>query len=186
MTVLATIQELSAAGRHQECLQACQNALQVNPEEVYACKYAGKSLLALGEYEKAQQCLEKAHHLDDRDPEIVKDIGNIYLNLNENDTALGWYVKALEIDTFYAPALNNIANLKLQSGNPQEAIDLFKQAMKSDPKFIQSYLGAAASFLALGDVDQGESYAMNALAINATAPKVNEILGNIYHIKDKI
>ena len=64
VTDLPTIQEFSAAGRHQECLQACQNALQANPEETYAYKYAGKSLLALGQYEKAQQCLIKAHQLD--------------------------------------------------------------------------------------------------------------------------
>ena len=60
MTNLATIQELSAAGRHQECLQACQNALQGNPEEAFAYKYAGQSLLALGQLEKAHQCLDKA------------------------------------------------------------------------------------------------------------------------------
>ena len=85
MTDLAAIQELSAAGRHQECLQACQNALQANQEETYAYKYAGKSLLALGQFEKAQQCLLKAHQLDSNDPETAKDIGNISLNLgNQN------------------------------------------------------------------------------------------------------
>lgn len=78
MADLATIQELSAAGRHQECLQACQNALQATPEETYAYKYAGKSLLALGQLEKAQQCLAKAHQLDSTDPETIKDIGNIF------------------------------------------------------------------------------------------------------------
>ena len=101
MTDLRTIQELSVAGRHQDCLQACQNVLQVNPEETYAYKYAGKSLLALGQFEKAQQCLLKAHQLDGRDPEIVKDIGNVFLNLNNKDIALEWYEKALEIDNYY-------------------------------------------------------------------------------------
>ena len=117
VTDLTTIQELSAAGRHQECLLACQNALQVNPEEVYAYKYAGKSLLALGQFEKAQQCLVKAHQLDGSDPETVKDIGNIFLNLGNKDTALEWYEKALEININYAPAINNLASLKRQSGN---------------------------------------------------------------------
>ena len=111
MTDLAAIQELSTAGRHQDCLQACQNALKANPEEIYAYKYAGKSLLALGQFEKAQQCLVKAHQLDSSDPEIAKDIGNIFLNLGNQDTALGWYEKALAINNNYAPALNNLANM---------------------------------------------------------------------------
>ena len=148
MTDLATIQELSTAGRHQECLQACQNALEVNPEETYAYKYAGKSLLALGKFDEAKQRLDKAHQLDGSDPEIAKDIGNICLNLGNKDIALGWYVKALEINNSYAPAFNNIANLKRQGGNHQEAIDLFKRAIQTDPKLFQAYVGAAASFLA--------------------------------------
>ena len=102
MTDLATIQELSAAGRHQECLQACQYALQANPEEIYGYKYAGKSLLGLGQFEKAQECLVKAHQLDGSDPEIMKDIGNIFLRLSNEGAALGWYEKALEINNQYA------------------------------------------------------------------------------------
>ena len=174
-----TIQELSAAGRHQECLQACQTALQVNPEESYVYKYAGKSLLALGQVEKAQECLVKAHELDGSDPEIAKDIGNIFLNLGNQNTALGWYEKALEINNNYGPAINNLANLKRQSGNNQEAVDLYKRAIQVDPRLIQAYVGAAASFLTLGDLDQAESFATQALAINESDPGVNEILGII-------
>ena len=67
-----TIQELSSTGRHQECLEACQQLLQSEPEHPLPWKYAGKSLLALGQFEKAQQCLAKAHQLDTRDPETIK------------------------------------------------------------------------------------------------------------------
>ncbi len=177
------IQELSSTGHHQECLQACQNVLQGNPEEAFAYKYAGKSLLALGQFDKAQQCLVKAHQLDASDPEIAKDIGNSFLNLGNTDNALQWYGKALEINNNYAPAFNNIASLKRQSGNVQEAIDLFKRAIQVDPKLIQAYVGAAASFLALGDLDQAASFAGEALAINESTPGINEILGIIFQNK---
>jgi len=49
MADLATIKKLSAAGRHQECLQACQQLLQSEPKNPFVWKYAGKSLLALGQ-----------------------------------------------------------------------------------------------------------------------------------------
>ena len=179
MTDMATIQELSAAGRHQECLQACQNALQGNPEETFAYKYAGKSLLALGQLEKAQQCLLKAHELDGNDPETAKDIGNIFLNLGNKENALQWYKKSLKINNDYAPAINNLANLKRQSGSNQEAIDLFKRAIQADPQLIQAYLGAAQSLLTLRDLDQAESFATQAIEINESFPGVNEILGII-------
>ncbi|KGG31072.1 MULTISPECIES: tetratricopeptide repeat protein [unclassified Prochlorococcus] len=69
-----TFQDLSSTGRHQECLKACQQLLQSEPENSSAWKYAGKSLLALGQFKKAKQCLTKAHQLDNKDPEIIKDI----------------------------------------------------------------------------------------------------------------
>ena len=179
------IQALSLAGSYQECLQACQNSLQGNPEDTYAYKYAGKSLLALGQFEKAQQCLVKAHQLDSKDPETIKDIGNTFLNLGNKDAAAQWYEKALGLNNNYAPAVNNLANLKRQSGNQQEAIDLFMRAIHADPTLIQAYVGAAASFLAIGDLDQAELYATQALEVNESASGTNEILGIISQNKSK-
>ena len=172
-----TIQELSSTGHHQECLQACQQLLQSEPKNPLPWKYAGKSLLVLGQFEKAQQCLIKAHQLDDKDPEITKDIGSTFLNLGRREDAIGWYRKSLEINKNYAPAINKIANIKRQSGNNQEAVNLFKQAIQADPQLIQAYAGAAASSLALGDLDQAESLARRALEINKDVPGINEILG---------
>ena len=104
-----TIQELSSNGRHQECLDACQQLLQNEPENPYSWKYAGKSFLALGQFEKAQQCLAKAHQLDTSDPETAKDIGNSFLNLGNKDAASKWYEKSLSVNNNYAPAINNLA-----------------------------------------------------------------------------
>nr|WP_274704359.1 tetratricopeptide repeat protein [Synechococcus sp. AH-551-E02] len=147
-------------------------------------KFAGKSLLFLGQFEKAQQCLTKAHQLDATDPETTQDIGNTYLNLGSTDNATKWYKKSLEINNSYAPAFNNLANIKRQSGNTQEAIDLFKRAIQIDPQLIQAYVGAAASLLALRDLDQAEALATKAIEINAHAPGINEILGIIFQNKD--
>ena len=186
LTDLALIQQLAFSGRHQECLQSCQKALQANPSDTSTYKYAGKSLLALGQFEKALHCLLKAHQFDGSDPEIVKDIGNIHLSLGNIGTALRCYEQALEINTNYAPAFNNIGKLKRQSGDYQEAIELFKQAIHFDPKLIQAYTGAALSFLELGALDQAALFAAQALDINEHAPGVNEILGIVFQNKNKI
>ncbi len=175
-----TIQELSSTGRHQDCLQACQLLLQSEPENPLPWKYAGKSLLALGQFKKAQQCLTNAHQLDTSDPETTKDIGNAYLNIGNTENATKWYEKSLEINNHYAPAINNLANVKRKSGDHKEAVNLFKRALQADPQLIQAYSGAAASFLVLGDLEQAEYFATEAIKINALAPGINEILGIIF------
>ena len=106
---------------------ACHSTLEINPEEIYPYKYAGKSLLELGQLEKAKQYLLKAHQLDSSDPETIKDIGNVFLSLGNNSTALRWYEKALDINSNYAPALNNIASIKKFSGSIEEALCFFSE-----------------------------------------------------------
>ncbi|QNI59905.1 TPR repeat-containing protein [Synechococcus sp. BIOS-U3-1] len=181
-----TIQDLSSAGQHQECLQACQKLLQSEPENPFAWKYAGKSLIALQQFERARQFLAKAHQIDKNDPETMKDIGNIYLNTKNKIIAIKWYKKALEANNLFAPAINNLANLKKQDGNHKAAIDLFKQSIEADPKLIQSYIGAAASFLELGELDQATSLAKKALKMNKDVQTINEILGVIFQKKNNI
>ncbi len=178
-----TIKELSSTGSHQECLQACHQLLQSEPENPLPWKYAGKSLLALGQFEKAQQCLIKAHQLDTKDPETTENIGNIYLNLGHTEEATQWYKRSLQINNNYAPAICNIANIKRQSGNNQEAVNLFEQAIQADPQLVQAYAGAATSSLALGDLDQARSFAIRAIEINAHAPGINEIMGITFQSK---
>ncbi|WP_186539243.1 tetratricopeptide repeat-containing sulfotransferase family protein [Synechococcus sp. BIOS-E4-1] len=140
-------------------------------------------MLALEQFEKAQQCLVKAYQLDGSDPETAKDIGSIFLRLGNQNTALAWYEQALEIDNDYAPALNNIANIKRDLGSNHEAIDMYKRAIEIDPKLIQAYKGAAISFVVLGDLDHAASFAKQALAINASTPGINEILGIVFQNK---
>ena len=183
---LETVKDLSASGRYEDCLQACQKLLQREPEHTCSWKYAGKSLLALGQFEKAQQCLAKAHQLDTSDPETIKDIGNTFLSLGNKDAAAQWYEKSLGVNHNYAPAINNLANLKRKGGNNQEAVDLFKRAIQTDPKLIQAYVGAAASLLALRDLDQAEAFATQAIKINAHSPGINEILGIIFQNKKTV
>ncbi len=184
MTLRANIQELLYSERYQECIEACQNILKENHEEISAWKYAGKSLLALGHIQKAQQCLAKAHELNQSDPEIANEIGNTFLKLGGNDSALEWYEKAIEIKSDYAPALSNIANLKRQSGKLQEAIALFQKAIQADPKLVQAYVGSAAIYLTVGELDQSESLANQALELNKDTPFANEILGIVLQKKN--
>ena len=180
MTDLATIQELSAAGRHQECLQACQNALQGNPEEAYAYKYAGKSLLALGQLEKAQQCLDKAHQLDSSDPETIKDIGNIFNTLQNDAEAIRLYKAALSIDPNYTPAINNLGLIAKRQGNLTAAEQLVKKARDLDQSFALYHMNLGGIYKDLGNLDQALDATLKSLELNPDNATALTNLGGIY------
>ena len=87
-----------------------------------------------------------------------------------------------EINNNYTPAINNIANIKRQSGNNQDALNLFKQAIQADPQLVQAY-AAAASSLALGDLDHAETSRQQALEINAKAPGTTKSWESVFQNK---
>ncbi|WP_413681820.1 tetratricopeptide repeat protein [Prochlorococcus sp. MIT 1323] len=180
MTDLAAIKELSATGRHQECLQACQNTLQGNPQEAFAYKYAGKSLLALGQLEKAHQCLAKAHQLDQTDPEIAKDIGNIFNATKNQDEAEQYYKIALSIDPNYAPALNNLGLIAKQKGDLQGAVTLLKTAVEIDPTFAPFQMNLGLIYKDLGNLDQALTSTLTSLELKPDNPDAHLNLGGIY------
>ena len=91
--------------------------------------------------------------------------------------------KSLIINNKYAPAIGNIANIKKQRGNNQESLDLYKKAIQADPQLAQAYVGAAASALTLGDLEQAQTIATQAITINSKVPGINEILGIIFQNK---
>ena len=176
---LATIQQLSVAGRHQECFQVCQEALRAASEDALFYKYAGKSLLALGQVEQAQHYLLKAHQLEKRDPEIVKDIGNCLNAVHNYVEAIKAYKQALSIDPNYSPALNNLAIYARQSGQIEESIELFNKAIRSQPEFLAAYLNISGSFRELGQPDKALIAILKAIELKPDYADSHMNLGSI-------
>ena len=116
-----TIQELYSTGRHQECLQACQQLLQNEPETPSPGSMQVNHSSPWGNLTKLSSAYKSPTARHQR-PEITKDIGNIFLNLGDKDAASQWYEKSLSINNNYAPAINNLANLMRQGRNNQEVL----------------------------------------------------------------
>ena len=176
----SSIQELASTGRHQECLQACQQLLQDEPDNPVSWKYAGKSLLALGQFEKAQQCLAKAHQLDNKDPEIIKDIGNIFNALQNDAEAIRLYKAALSIDQNYAPAINNLGLIAKRHGNLVAAEQLVKRACDLDQSFAPYHINLGGIYKNLGNLDQALASTLKSLELTPDNPDALINLGGIY------
>ena len=161
-------------------------ALQKNPQEAFAFKYAGKSLLALGQIDQAQNALSQAHQLDNRDPETVKDIGNC-LNAKQNqDEAIRAYQYALSIDPDYPPALNNIGLIMKQRGRTQEARSLISKALSLDPTFAAYHLNLGTVYMEEGELDEALSLTEAALSVNPEYADAYMNLGSILSMKKSL
>ena len=152
---LANIKELSSAGHHKECIQACQSFLLGEPENPIAWKFAGKSLLALKQFEKAKQVLIKAFRLDSNDPEIIKDIGNAHNALQNYKEAIRFYKLALSVDPNYSPAFNNLGLIAMRQGDYVAAEQLVKKARNLDQSFAPYHINLGSILLNRGKHNEG-------------------------------
>lgn len=179
MSKREVIKELSSASRHLECLQACQDALKINPDESFAYKYAGKSLLALGSLDHAKKFLFKAHQLDSRDPETLKDIGNIFYACHEPKEAARYYNQALKIKPDFSLAINNLGLIARQDGNLQLAKQLVEKALVLDPNFAPFHINLSTIQRDLGNLDQAFISTLKSLEINPKSPDALLNLGTL-------
>ncbi|KZR84894.1 MULTISPECIES: class I SAM-dependent methyltransferase [Prochlorococcus] len=186
MEDLRTIKQLSADGHHQECIQACQEAFQVESEQAIAYKYAGKSFLALGQIEEAKKLLLKAHQLDQSDPETAKDIGNCFNAAQEYAKAINAYKHALSIDPNYAPALNNLGLIAQKQGRHQEAVSLVKKATEINPDFALYYRNLGSIHKDLGNLDQALEATLKSLEIKPDNADAYMNMGVIYKELSKL
>ncbi len=181
-----TIKEYSTTGRHLECLRACQQLLQGEPENPLLWKFAGKSLLALGQFKKAQQCLEKAHQLDNKDPEIIKDIGNIFNSLQNDTEAIRLYKAALSIDQNYAPAINNLGLIAKRQGDLIAAEQLVKRACDLDQSFAPYHMNLGGIYTQLGSFAQARASCLKALELKPDNHGALVNLAEIHYKNDEL
>lgn len=180
MTGLEEIQELSRAGNHHNCIEACHASLKVNSHVAFPYKYAGISFLALGDLRKAYQYLLKSHQIDPMDPEIIKDIGNIFYATKDYEEAAKFYNNSIKIDSSYAPAFNNLGLIFKEFGDLNEALRLVKIAINLSSKTFSFYINLGMIYKELGDLQEALTSIWKSIQINPYSPIAYLNLGGIY------
>ena len=96
----------SMLGRYEEAIEACQEAIEIDPGYGNPYNDIGAYLLELDDYEEAIPWLEKAIEAPRYDaPQFPHmNLGRAYEATGKSLTALKWYDKALEIDPLYRAA----------------------------------------------------------------------------------
>ncbi len=94
-------------GRHEEAIEACQQAIALDPAFGNPYNDIGSYLMELGHWEEAIEWLEKATLATRYDTPHYPliNLGRVYENLGRYRTALDYYTRALTLEPAYRPAL---------------------------------------------------------------------------------
>ncbi|MGD9779610.1 tetratricopeptide repeat protein, partial [Methanomethylovorans sp.] len=91
---------LNALGRYEEALQACDKAIEIDPNYLYAWSHKGFALYGLGRYDEALQAYDKCIELDPLNALSWYNKGVILEALGRYDEAQVCYDKAEELGLY--------------------------------------------------------------------------------------
>lgn len=136
-------------GRHQDAIEAFQQAVDLNPQAAQAHDYLSAAFGAVGELERAIAASERAVALDPSLAIAHNNLGTFYTRRGDLEAAERSIRRALKLDPDFAEASNNLGNVHLAGGRHEAALEAYERALKLRPRYVEAWVNRGA---ALGEV----------------------------------
>ena len=167
-----------------DALQAFQEALRLNPDNINALYYAGLTYMALEQYEPAQAILEQALKLAPNDLDVAFQLGVAYFLQQQYEKAEAPFRQVYASQPQHPNIGYYLGFIEYRKPNYREALRLFQTNVPSDDAFAQLtrfYAGLCLS--ALGLAGQAREQIEEALRLQPASPltapaeRFREVLG---------
>ncbi len=125
---------LQQQGKTDEALQAYEDAMAANPEDVNLVLNKANLYYNMGDKETFKKLMEEASQMAPDNPDLLYNIGVINMEQGDYEGARAAYSKALEIDPNYTNALLNLSTTYVNEGNDliEEMNELSSSYKKED------------------------------------------------------
>jgi O-antigen biosynthesis protein len=117
-----------------EAIQACQQALKIDPNLTEAYKTWGNVLQRMGNSTEALGYYAKALELQPELAEVYANVGSIYAQKEKWENAVAYYQKAIALNPKFAGAYRNIAKVWTKIGQLDKAEEANRQAILLEPE----------------------------------------------------
>ncbi len=156
-----------------EALQAFQEALRLNPDNVNALYYAGLTSMALEQYGPAQAALEQALKLAPADLDVAFQLGVTFFLQQQYDKAETPFRQVYASQPTYKNLGYYLGFIEYRKQNYREALKFFQANVPSENDFAQlSRFYAGLSLSALGLASQARAQVEEALRLQPASPLV--------------
>jgi serine/threonine protein kinase len=159
--------ELRKQQRYALALQAYEEALRLDPENVYAWNGKGTTLYNQGNYKKAFDAYQRATEIDPENSVIWVSAGLVLNRLQRYQQALVHFERALTIDPEYVAAWNGKADAQMDLNMPVEAMNSYEQALAYDSYSFQAWNGLGNARSSLHDFQGAVEAYTHALQVNS-------------------
>ncbi|MEG4420703.1 tetratricopeptide repeat protein [Microcoleus sp. LAD1_D5] len=123
-------------GKIKEAIAACQQAIKIRPDFIYAYVTLGNALQAGGKTEAAIRSYSQALELQPNFAEVRANIGSMYFKMGRLEEAIAHYQQAIALRPDLAGAHWNLGKVYQQHGNIEAAIACFKRTSELNPQLV--------------------------------------------------
>ncbi|AFZ05231.1 Tetratricopeptide TPR_1 repeat-containing protein [Oscillatoria nigro-viridis PCC 7112] len=165
-------------GKIKEAIAACQQALKIRPDFIYAYVTLGNALQAEGKTEAAIRSYSQALVLQPNFAEVRANIGSMYFKMGRLEEAIAHYQQAIALSPDLAGAHWNLGKVYHQHGNIEAAIACFKRTSELNPQLVGAdfHFNLGNRLFSQGKRDEAIECYEKAIAIK---PDWAEAYGNI-------
>ena len=177
-----------STGMIGEAKAELQQALDFDPELLWARFYLARLYLDLGLSEKAQEQLERGLKQRPGFPTFLSLLGEVRRKLGDPGASVELNRKALDADATMTPAHYFLALAYLDLKQEQASIAEFEKAIHSPSVTPEMYNALASLYIKKGQFAEAEDFCRKAIALDRSRPDAYLNLARVYnaqHASDK-
>jgi tetratricopeptide (TPR) repeat protein len=137
-------------GKIQNAIGQYDEALRLNPHDLYAPANLANALMRVGRFEEAVGDFEQALRIDPNDAHAHYNLGVTLCKLGRPEQSIEHFEQALRIEPDFAEAHHILGSVLFDLGRVQEAVGHWEQAIKIKPTFAEAHYNLANAFLRQG------------------------------------
>jgi tetratricopeptide (TPR) repeat protein len=166
--------------RYSEAIDACQQAVKINPYYDEAYLNLGNAYVGLGRDTEAIDAYQQVVKIKPDYAQAYNNLGLAYDGLGRSSEAIDAYQQAVKIKPDYAEAHYNLGYVYSKLNRRSEAIDAYQQAVKIRPDYAQAYNNLGFVYGSLGRYRQEIEVYQQAIKIRPDYAEAHNNLGAAY------
>ncbi len=136
---LSVGQRKAQEGDYRGAISYFDQALQANPNNLYAYYFRGEAFYYLKDYRSAINSFNQVLRLDSNNVSGYLYRGLVYYNLKEYEKAIADYNQAINLNPNYADGYANRGKTYFQQNKYDQALESFNQAISLNPNNAEFY-----------------------------------------------
>lgn len=176
---LDTGADLLAKKDYQAGLNAYQNALRLDPNNLRAIRNIGRSFAHLDDQKQAQAFLERAYRMDPTDAQVCNNLGAVFSASGNSGEAIRYLEQAVVIDSTNEMYITNLGQEYSKIGRIGKALPLMRRAWALNQKNALIPYTLGNCFAATKTYDSAEYYYLRSVELRGRPAELYYRLGTV-------